>query len=276
MTIVDPSGQGVNGELYEGAKGRRSFRSLNRHSTSPLSPSISRSPLYVSRTLSRIGSLLSVCVDRSPRSIVNSARFSPFPKAPFSFVPRSLETASILRSVNHHPLMPYSRHHPLFRWLKPRSISLVRLINLAAKKSQARNTFEKLPLTFQLNQQSVRPCAILEAPSLGFRFFTFFFFASLLLKLSLSIKMATRNSPALLSTRTDSELEKASIHDDEKPHSLEGEREGDAGKKTRNYSASEEENLTRALSSRQISMIAIVSFRLFNFAREERKWTKLT
>lgn len=93
MTIVDPSGQGVNGELYEGAKGRRSFRSLNRHSTSPLSPSISRSPLYVSRTLSRIGSLLSVCVDRYPRSIFNSARFSPFPKArSFSFVPRSLET----------------------------------------------------------------------------------------------------------------------------------------------------------------------------------------
>ncbi|GAA5827450.1 hypothetical protein JCM5353_002103 [Sporobolomyces roseus] len=71
----------------------------------------------------------------------------------------------------------------------------------------------------------------------------------------------TTNPPTLLSTRTDSELEKASIHDDGKPHSLEGEREGEGKKKTRNYSASEEENLTRALSSRQISMIAIPRLR---------------
>jgi len=67
----------------------------------------------------------------------------------------------------------------------------------------------------------------------------------------------TTTPPTLLSTRTDSELEKASIHD-EKPHSLEDRSEGKV-----NYS-SEEENLTRALSSRQISMIAIV--RSFEFS----------
>lgn len=81
--------------------------------------------------------LLSVCVDRFRRIQLSTLLVFPL----FQKLVRSLSSlvrskfASILRFVNHHPLMPYSRHHPLqFRWLKPSPISLVRLNKSRCKK----------------------------------------------------------------------------------------------------------------------------------------------